>query len=103
MIPSKKARAIISQFYVAKALPKFPARTLKFILNNREYFPTITDSMIEQIKIEYSINQDDIDKQPLITFAELDAEEREFNNLREKAQEIRIKRSDEKPFRDFGR
>lgn len=70
----KLARVIASQLYVARNLQKKPAKTLQFIMKNREYFPHVTDDWIVKIKKELHITDDDIKREHSGTFAGLDAE-----------------------------
>ena len=44
------SQVLIAQFYVSKNLKKRPAHAIKFLIINREYFPTINNETIEQIK-----------------------------------------------------
>ncbi len=93
---SKAARTIAAQLYVAKRLNKVPAKMIKFILVNKEYFPDITDNMIIQIKKEHGLTDEEIDKQENIEFANINAEEIFEKELLEKAQKIDKIRKTEK-------
>ena len=52
------SRIIIANFYVSKNLKTNPALAIKFILENREYFPKINNKTIELIKKEHNITDE---------------------------------------------
>jgi len=61
---TKAAMTIAAQLYLAKGLKKNPARMIKFIMSNREYYPNISDEMLGQIKNEHGIKDEDLEKIP---------------------------------------
>jgi hypothetical protein len=58
---SRISTIIVSQFFVAKTLKTEPARAIKFVKVNREYFPEITDSWLEQIMKEHNISPEQLE------------------------------------------
>ena len=54
----RSSRIIIANFFVSKNLKTRPAHAIKFILINREYFPSVNDKWLEQVKKEHNINDD---------------------------------------------
>lgn len=100
-INSRTARIIAAQFYVAKGLRRNPAQTIKFILNNRDYFPTITDYIIEQVKKENNLSDEDIDKQQDIKFADIDAEHKKEQEEKRIAKEIHENRKNDNANRNY--
>jgi hypothetical protein len=102
MIPYKVARVIIAQYYVASGLQQHPAKIIKFITNNREYFPQATDEWLNSIKKELNVSNEDIFMEPNIIFAKVNTEEAEEAKLKREAEKLKIKRYIEKSKRDYG-
>jgi hypothetical protein len=67
----RDTKIIIAQLYVAKNLNKNPSKVIKFITNNRKYFPFISDKIIEDLMIENNITQEQINKHPDVIFSDL--------------------------------
>ena len=55
------SQVLIAQFYVSKNLKKNPASAIKFIINNREYFPNINEQTLEQIQKEHNITLENLE------------------------------------------
>jgi hypothetical protein len=85
---TKAARVIASQLYVAKGLKRNPAKMIKFMKDNKEYFPNITDQMLEDIKKEHNLTDEDINKYDTVEFTDLKAEDKFEDELLKKAEEI---------------
>ncbi len=96
------ARIIAANLYIAKRLNVQPAKMIKFILCNREYFPDITDEKLEAIKKEKNITDENIDSEPEVKFAEIHTEDKFEQELMEKAAKIDKIRKEERSKRDFG-
>ena len=77
----KTIRAIAAQLYVAKGLSRKPAKMIKFIRNNRDYFPSIDDKQLEAIMKEHNLTEDDITNEELVKFADLDLEEKNVQQM----------------------
>lgn len=92
---TRGARVISAQLYVAKGFKRNPAKMIKFIKMNREYFPDITDKVLEQIKLEHQLNDSDIDSQESVEFADLNAENEYEKELLKKAEEYEKMRKEE--------
>lgn len=56
----KIARMITTQMYVSKVLSINPAKGISIIKDNKEYFPNITEDMLNQIIKEHNITENDI-------------------------------------------
>lgn len=69
----RDVRIITANLYVARKLDVNPTKVIKFILNNREYFPTITDKDIEGIIEERKLSWDEINSHPDVVFADINA------------------------------
>lgn len=93
---TKAARVIAAQLYVAKGLKRNPAKMIKFIKCNREYFPNISAEMLVQIQKEHNITDEEIETHPEVQFADLQAESRFEKELLEKAEKIEKIRQEEK-------
>jgi len=93
---TKAARVIAAQLYVAKGLKKNPAKMIKFIKCNKEYFPNISAEMLVQIQKEHNISDEEINNTPEVQFADLQAESRFEKDLMEKAEKIEKLRQKEK-------
>jgi ABC-type Fe3+/spermidine/putrescine transport system ATPase subunit len=102
IIQTKMARAIAAQFYVSKGLHKNPAKMIKFIRSNTEYFPHANSEWINQIMKETNITEEDISKEPDIVFADLHTEEIQEAELKAKANKLKILRATELKKRDYG-
>jgi hypothetical protein len=96
------ARIIAANLYIARRLNVQPARMIKFIICNREYFPDITDEIINSIKKEKNITDDDIAKESEVKFAEIHAESKFEDDLMQKAEKIDKIRKEERTKRDYG-
>jgi len=96
---TKGARVIAAQLYVAKGLKRNPAKMIKFIKDNKEYFPNISDEMLRQIQKEHNITSDEINSHTNVEFADLNAERHFEEALLEKAMEIEKNRKNEQ--RDY--
>jgi Arc/MetJ family transcription regulator len=92
---TKGARVIAAQLYVAKGLKRNPAKMIKFMKINREYFPNISDEMLTLIQKEHNLTDDEIDKQTNVEFADLHAEREFEKDLLEKAMKIDQARKEE--------
>lgn len=77
----KTIRAIAAQLYVAKGLSRKPAKMIKFIRNNRDYFPSISESNIKALMVEHNLTEDDISNEEVVKFADLDLEEKEVTKM----------------------
>ncbi len=67
----RESRIIAAQLIVAKGLVKEPLKTIKFITQNRKYFPSINDSSLQMLILECGFSQKDIDDCPsVVTIAE---------------------------------
>ena len=93
---TKAARVIAAQLYVAKGLKRNPAKMIKFIKCNREYFPNISSEMLVQIQKEHNLSNEEIDNHPDVQFADLQAESRFEKELLEKAEKLEKIRQQEK-------
>lgn len=69
----RDTRIIIAQLYVARKLNVYPEKVIKFIMSNKEYFPYISDDVIESIIKEKGLSWDNINKLPEINFADINA------------------------------
>jgi hypothetical protein len=98
---TKAARAIVCQLYVAKGLKRNPAKMIKFIRENREYF-NIPDYQLESIKKENNVTEEDIEKEESVKFADIHAEEKFDKAVLEKAEKIHEIRKQEEDKRDHG-
>jgi len=101
-IQTKMARAISAQFYVARGLSKNPAKTIKFIRKNSEYFPHANEQWINQIMLETGVTEEDISRESEIVFADLHAEEIQNSELKAKANKLKILRVAELKKRNYG-
>jgi len=99
---TRTARVIVAQLYVAKRLNVIPIKTIKFIMNNRDYFPDITDDKLNKLKQEKNVSDEDIEKEPDVVFADIQAEGKFENEILEKAKKIDEIRKQEKSKRDYG-
>jgi hypothetical protein len=95
-------RVIAANLYVARRLNVQPAKMIKFIMCNREYFPDITQEMLDSIKKEKNITEEEISVEPEVQFADIHAEEKYEKDLMEKAEKIDKLRKEERSKRDFG-
>lgn len=93
---TKAARVIAAQLYVAKGLKRNPAKMIKFIKCNREYFPNISEEMLSQIQKEHNISDDEINRHAEVQFADLQAESKFEKDLLEKAEKIEKIRQEER-------
>jgi uncharacterized secreted protein with C-terminal beta-propeller domain len=93
---TKAARVIASQLYVCKGLKRNPAKMIKFIQTNRDYFPNFSDEHLILIKQEHNLTDDDINKQEDVQFADIKAEEKFEKELMEKAEKIETIRKEQK-------
>ncbi len=66
----RDTRIIAAQLIVAKGLKKEPLKTIKFITQNRKYFPSISDSSLELLISNHGFSQEDLDKCTSVTIAE---------------------------------
>ncbi len=67
----RTTRIIAAQLIVAKGLIKDPLKTIKFIAQNRKYFPLIDDSSLILLMSEHGFSQKDIDDCPeVVTLAD---------------------------------
>lgn len=67
----RESRIIAAQLIVAKGLLKEPLKTIKFITQNRKYFPLINDSSLKLLMSEHGYTQKDIDEcSKVITIAD---------------------------------
>jgi len=57
----RTSQIIIANFFVSKNLKTRPAHAIKFIMINKEYFPTINTQLLEQIMKEHNITQEMLD------------------------------------------
>lgn len=96
---TRGARIIAAQLYVAKGLQRNPAKMIKFMRINRDYFPNVSEEMLSQIQKEHKLSDEDIAKQPDIEFADIQAEKKFEKELLEKAQKIEEERK--KQTRDY--
>jgi hypothetical protein len=85
---TRGARVIAAQLYVAKGLKRNPAKMIKFMKINKEYFPNISEEMLLAMQKEHNLTDDDINKQDNVEFADLRAEKKFEKDLLEKAQKI---------------
>jgi len=92
---TKGARVIAAQLYVAKGIKRNPAKMIKFMKTNKEYFPNISDEMLYEMQKEHNITNEEVDKQINIEFADLQAEKKFEQDLLEKAQKIDQQRKEE--------
>jgi len=99
---TKLSRVIIAQFYVAKGLEKNPAKIIKFIMDNKNYFPHADNELINKIKLEYNLTDEDIEKEQSLIFTDLKTEEIHEAELKAKANKIKIIREEEAKRRNFG-
>lgn len=67
----ENAKLIVSQMYVAKNIGNNTAKTIKFIVENRKYFPDISDSTIKQLMDEKKLTQEDIDKEKCVNIIDI--------------------------------
>lgn len=93
---TKAGRAIAAHLYVAKGLKRNPAKMIKFIKTNKEYFPNISDHMLIEMQKENGITDEDIKNQPNVEFSSLKTEEIFEKELHEKAEKIDKLRKQEK-------
>ena len=100
---SKTARVIASQFYAAKNLKRNPAKTIKFIISNKDYFPGVNEKWLELVKKEHNLTDDDINNEKEVIFADINAEEIEEAEKKAKAKIIQCQRIKEKEKRDYGK
>ena len=97
------SRVIAAQFYVAKNLPRDPAVAVRFITDNRNYFPSINDETLEKIKKENKLTEQDISKQKSVVFADINLE-RDLEEKKKKETEKYMKnRPVDSANRDYGR
>ncbi len=68
----RDTRIIISQLYVARKLNVNPEKVIKFILDNRSYFPNISNETIESVIKEKGLSWDKIKQHPNVVFADID-------------------------------
>lgn len=93
---TKAARVIASQLYVAKGLQKNPARCIKFMKSNKEYFANISQDTLKQLQEEYNLSDTDIEDQPEVKFADLCAEDKFEEDLLKKAEAIDRERREQR-------
>lgn len=93
---TRGARIIASQLYVAKNLAKTPAKIIKFIKTNKDYFPSITPQILKQIQEEHGLTDEQIENETAMTFADIQAERKFEAGLKEKAEKINELRKVEK-------
>lgn len=86
----KKARENAAQFYVAKNLERNPSKTVNFIINNRSYFPSISDDWLKQVKTDYNLTRADIEKEKNVVFTEDLEEEADKNEKVEMKVEMKV-------------
>lgn len=67
----KDVRIITANLFVARKMSTNPTKVVKFILNNRAYFPTITDSDINTVIKEKGLSWDIINSHPDVIFADI--------------------------------
>ena len=89
---TRGARIIAAQLYVAKGIQRNPAKMIKFMRINKDYFPNISEEMLSQMQKEHNLSDEDISKQPDIEFADIQAERKFEKELLEKAQKIEEER-----------
>lgn len=97
------SRVLAAQFYVSKNLSRDPALAVRFISDNRNYFPSINDETLEKIKVENNLTDENISKQKSIVFADINLEK----NLEEKKKKETNNYMKNRPIdsenRDYGR
>jgi hypothetical protein len=103
---TKLARVITAQMEVAKNLAKDPVRTLKFMLDNKEYFNN-ADQWIEMIRTEMRdkgtpITDEQLEQCPTVKLAPLDTETRHFDKMQEDAAKVNAQRPFDYLKRDHG-
>jgi uncharacterized secreted protein with C-terminal beta-propeller domain len=73
----KVIRCISAQLYVSKNITKNPAKVIRFIRDNSDYFPDPTiKSLVERIIKEKNISEEEIKKCKEIKFADLHFEKK---------------------------
>jgi hypothetical protein len=93
---TRAARVIAAQLYVAKGLKRNPAKMIKFIRTNRDYFPNISDQMLADMQKEHNLTDEQINQQENVAFADIQAERKFEKELLEKAKKIDKLRKEEK-------
>lgn len=100
---TKGARVIAAQFYVAKNLNRNPAKTVQFIIDNRDYFPSIDDDEIEKLKKEHNLTEEELEKNKTRKLADIDLEKKRDEERKKKDSLLHGQRRVERRDRDFGR
>jgi len=98
---TRGARVIAAQLYVAKGIQRNPAKMIKFMKINKEYFPNISDEMLIQMQKEHNLTDEDINQQTNVEFADLQAERKFEKDLLEKAQKIDEERKKQNGNRNY--
>ena len=68
----RDVRIITANLYAARKLHTHPSKVIKFIVNNRTYFPTLSDNDIEAVIKEKGLSWDEINNHPDVVFADID-------------------------------
>jgi hypothetical protein len=97
------SRVLAAQFYVAKNLTRAPAKTVRFIMDNRDYFPSINDDVLEKIKEEQKLTDDDISKEKAVVFADINLERNLEKEKKKETDKYMKTRSVNSSNRDYGR
>lgn len=92
---TRGARVIAAQLYVSKGLKRNPPKMIKFIILNRDYFPGITDEMIEQLKLENNVTNEDLAVHDSVQFADIHTETEYEKELIKRAEEYEKMRAKE--------
>lgn len=99
---SKGSRAVAAQYYVAQGIRRNPAKAIKFIRENKEYFPMATPEWIKLVMKEQKVTNEDIEKENSLIFADLKVEERAEAEKKARAEKINIMRKSDHKKRNFG-
>ena len=98
----RTTRVLAAQYYVAKNLDKKPAKIIRFIKDNRRYFPSISDETLQKVMEENDVTEEDIQNQKETKWADINLERKETDDLKCKAKEINKNRKKDHSKRDFG-
>lgn len=65
---------IAAQLFVAKQINKQPRKVIKFLQENEKIFPNIDTRLVNSLKKEHGITDEDIKNEPTVNLEELSKE-----------------------------
>ncbi len=95
------ARVMAAQFYVIKELDRNPTKALRFMQDNKDYFPNY-DNTITSVMKQHNITQDDIDAENEVKLADLHTEQKRREEVKKDSVKIHSMRREDHKKRNFG-